>query len=219
MKSKILLLAGIILFSLCSVSAQDEETLFNFGQNDFSIKFPFVTVYAGQTIEVEVISRYSLIKPSDYRIEWSVSGGKIIDGHGTPIIKIETDENAAQLKVDAEILDFAVDPTRAFGSIKLAERPKPVLVKEIDNFLSLDKTTLAVLLKEYFDKLNQETSAQGFIYIHPKKTGDFTKIKNLIIKSAQNNKVEISRIKFVGELKDKNKVRFYIVPNGSKDPI
>jgi hypothetical protein len=218
MKSRILFLVGIILFSLCSVSAQNAETPFSSSQRDFSIKFPLAAVYGGQIIEVELTSRFSLIKLSDYRIEWSISGGKIINGHGTPIIKIETDENADQLKVDAEILNFATDVTRANGSIELAQRPHSILVKEVDDLLSLDKTALKALLQEYFDKLNQNTSAQGFIYIYPKKNGDFTKIKARIIKSAQNNKVEISRITVSSKLQDNNKVKFYIVPNGSKSP-
>lgn len=218
MKARNLFLLVMVLFGLYSVSAQEESSPFNSNQRDFSIKFPLATVYAGQTINVELTTRYSLVKPSDYRIEWRVSGGNITDGQGTPIIKIETDENAAELEIIVDILDFSVDDLRVSGKLELAKRPIAVLAKEVNNLLSIDKNSLTVLLQEYFNQLNQNTSAQGFILIYPKKNRDFTKIKNQILEFARNNKIEISRVEFFGKPKDNNKVRFYIVPEGAKNP-
>lgn len=218
MKKRAFTLVCTILSSISFLTAQNEDGSSENVPRDFSIKFPLATVYAGQTIEVELITRHTLVNLGEYKIIWELSGGTITSGHETPKISVRTDENADELTVRAEVIDFAVDATRASGNIQLVKRPKAVLVKEVENFLSVNSESLAEVIQDYSNKLVQHTSAKGYIYIYPTTDNNFSRISRKIIESLKARQVDISRTKIVRKARNNNRVRLYLVPTGAEIP-
>lgn len=206
------------MLSAFVVSAQD----INY-ESDFTVKFPLGAVTAGQTIEISVIARASLLNArlSNYPIEWSVTNGTIIEGQGTPKIKVETDEMSETLTARVEISDIYIETIIASGTIELKKKPqvlKAILFAEF-RYSSRNDKDVQKKFQAFVNELNNNPSARGYVFIQPKNAKDAERIEKIIEDYGKKIDFDILRITIRrGVNNNKNIVRFYVVPPGAKTP-
>lgn len=207
-----------ILLSAFAVFAQGDNY-----KSDFTVKFPLGSVTAGQTIEISIISRWSLLNSrlSSYPIKWSVTNGEIIEGQGTPTIKVKTDEGSETLTARVEILDIYIEPVIASGTIefkKKSEVLEAVLYDEL-RFTSLKDKYVRARFQAFVNELNNKPSARGYIFIQSKNAKSAEKIEEVIGDYGKKIGFDMLRITIRrGMHNNINIVGFYVVPPGAKTP-
>ncbi len=148
---------------------------------------------------------------------WSVSAGTIVEGQGTPVIKVATTPEMAGGNVTATVDIGGVceeclrtkSETGVIDTIPKAE--------EIDDFGKEPNDQIKSRLDAYFSRLQNNPSAQGYIFNYG-ATKDVVKREKLIRDYITFRSQDASRFTFVrGEGAD-IRTRLVLVPSGAVTP-
>ncbi len=188
------------------------------GQADFTIQFPTDPVTASDTIEVTVVAKASLLNRSlsAYPIKWSVTGGEIVEGQGTPTIQVQTDETAEALTARVEISDVYPQPVLVSGTLKFDQWP---LAENIDEFDFSTQGYVKMKLDGFFVELNNNPDNQGHVVIFPKTERQRATIERIVRTHIKWRKFDNSRLTIVrGMDSSQSAVQFWLVPPGATLP-
>jgi len=149
---------------------------------------------------------------------WSVSGGTITSGQGTPAISVSADAGASvTATVDIGGLCAECPRTASATANWVAQPPKPVGSK-IDEFGAAKPDEIKAKLDALFIALNNDPGAKGYIinYGTPKEIAARVKAINAAIKF---RKFDPSRITFVdGGAGSGLSTQLWVVPQGADAP-
>ena len=152
---------------------------------------------------------------------WTVSGGTIIDGQGTSLIKVDTQGLAGQtikatLTMGGHTLDCSATCTLAIP----IPGAKPL---KFDEFPDISRNDEKARLDNYVVELQNDPTAIGYVLVYParaRKTTDAQKHSSRIIDYLVNSRgIDARRIvTMVGGARDELKVELWIAPQGAKPP-
>lgn len=193
-------------------------------KKDFAVQFPMSTVYAGDTITVGIETTRFLAQSNGnlmHPIKWKViTGGEIIEGDGTPQIKVKTDIASSKLSVSLEIVGFyGIESATDTGEIALLEKPKAALFSELKYESSKNDRDVEAYFQKFFTELMENQTAKGRIIIHYKKNNVGANIEKLIKNYAREKNLSMSKIEIVRIRDNDTRIRYFIVPPGASAPM
>jgi hypothetical protein len=152
---------------------------------------------------------------------WTVSGGTIIDGQGTSLIKVDTHGLAGQtikatLTMGGHTLDCSATCTLAIP----IPGAKP---RKFDEFPDISRNDEKARLDNYVIELQNDPTATAYVLVYParsRKTTDAQKHSSRIIDYLVNSRgIDARRIvTMVGGAREELKVELWIAPQGAKPP-
>ncbi|MBC7795714.1 MAG: hypothetical protein H7Z37_02445 [Pyrinomonadaceae bacterium] len=213
---KKLLCVSVFIFALCFSI---------FSQTDENLNCPVVNVEgpAGVTNPGEIMSFVANLdeKGKSYNIgyTWSVSAGKIIEGQGTPVIKVIQPDAGANITVTVEVKGFPEDCPNT--SSETAATIGCGLLDSSDEF-SLDARRIdKARLDSFFTELQNNPNDQGYIIERFKSNTSKAVIKQKLAKISSYIKMrgfDPTRITVIHDLADENRTQFFRVPPGATPP-
>lgn len=152
---------------------------------------------------------------------WTLSGGKIVDGQGTPLLKVVFDDSQS-VKATVEITGLPENCPRTVSvatSLDIGCRlPRS---KKLDEFSLLPLLDYRIRLDDLFISLNNEADATGYILETFKKNTSPSVIEkrlNGILAHARFRKFPTQRLNLYITNEDKNLTEFWIVFSGENPP-
>lgn len=152
---------------------------------------------------------------------WTVSGGTIIDGQGTSLIKVDTQGLAGQtitakLIMGGHTLDCSATCTLSIP----IPGAKP---RKFDEFPDISRNDEKARLDNYVVELQNDPTATGYVVVYParaRKTADAQKHTSRIVDYIVNSRgIDARRIvTMVGGAREELKVELWIAPQGAKPP-
>lgn len=99
---------------------------------------------------------------------WTVSAGRIIEGQGTPSIKVDTAGLAGQtIKAQIFVLGYPLECS-ANCSIQF---PVPLTCRKFDEFAGLSRNDEKARLDNFFIELQQDPNSTAHVIVHPERGG------------------------------------------------
>ena len=149
---------------------------------------------------------------------WTVTSGTIIEGQGTPVVRVATTPEMAGGNVTATVniggvCDECKKDASETGSI--ANSPQP---EQVDNFGAIKNDQLRSRLDDYFARLQSNPSAQGYI-INYGPARDVAKRETLMRNHIAFRGQDPSRFTFVrGSEEPEVRTTLFLVPAGATPP-
>jgi hypothetical protein len=206
----------ILAFSCAAVSFA--QTNKNFcSEIKFAETQSLLNINESAQINVEINEEF---KKSKIKYLWTVSGGKITSGQGTPAIELTPGSGDSGYNI--------------FVTVKLSGLPANCLDTHshtfavarritdqpwFDMFGRLPKTELYGRLDSFFVAIINDPTAEGFIVLEfDKAETRKKKIKRLneVLKHINRRKFDKSRLKFLISETDEEYTKLYIIPQGAK---
>ncbi len=160
---------------------------------------------------------------SDYTYTWKVSQGDIIDGQGTPVIRVQTSEAMAGQNIVGMVTIGNTCASGACGEVSAMEtgsieagQPKKI---EKDRFRALKDDDVKARIQNFYIDLNNDPSAQGYI-INYGSAKEIANREKQIRKAIAFLKQDPSRVNLVRGGNDGSGVEtvFILVPSGADIP-
>jgi hypothetical protein len=152
--------------------------------------------------------------------DWAVSSGTIIEGQGTPVIRVATTREMVGTTVEATvtiggICEECPDKT---GTAR-AQIPEGIEFREVDRFNVLSNDDVKARVQNFFVELANDPTAQGYI-INYGTARDITRREKQINDAIRFLRLDRSRITMVrgGETGGEVRTVFYVVPAGATPP-
>ena len=152
---------------------------------------------------------------------WTVTGGTIIEGQGTSLIKVDTQGLAGQtiqatLTMGGHTLDCSATCTLSIP----IPGAKP---RKFDEFPDISRNDEKARLDNYAVELQNDPTATGYVLVYParaRKTTDAQKHSSRVIDYLVNSRgIDARRIvTMVGGSREQLKVELWIAPQGAKPP-
>ena len=211
---KKLLFASIFILAFC---------VFAFSQTDQNSSCPTIDVNgpAGIPKPGEPFEFFVNVdtKGRDLKLEyvWSVSNGKIIEGQGTPTIKIEF---LSDVTANVEVKGFPPGCRNTDSeTMSVDYAPEPIKIDGFSDSISkIEKSRIEKVVRE----IQNDPNAMLYIVVGykgktlPKATTKREReINNILVKE---NGINPNRIKMVRELSKEASMQFWIVPAGASFP-
>jgi len=152
---------------------------------------------------------------------WTVTGGRIIAGQGTPAISVDTTGLAGQtIRATLDVGGFDV-PCPASCSVSVPIEIKP---RKFDEYYDIARNDEKARLDNYAIQLQNEPGAHGYIIVYPSlkaKSNEAqaraTRISDYLVNSRG---VDASRFTIImGGARDGWMTELWIVPPGAKPPV
>lgn len=150
---------------------------------------------------------------------WTISAGTIIEGQGTPAIKVDTNGLGSQA--------ITATLTLTFTGFQLCENnlSEVGVVEEIPKAVLFEKTTnqtcefRQMVMDGYFTQLNNDPSAAGYIFTFGSPR-TVAKLERQMRANLKWRKYDESRITFIngGGRSKKATIEFWVVPAGAEIP-
>ena len=148
---------------------------------------------------------------------WTVTSGTIIEGQGTPVIKVATTPEMAGTSVTASLVIGGVcDSCKKDASETAAITPKPT-PQDVDDFGPLQNDVIRGRLDNFFQQLQNNPSAQGLI-INYGAAKDVAKREKLIRDHIAFRNQDASRFTFTRGDGTEIRTRLILVPAGADAP-
>ncbi|MDQ3179723.1 MAG: hypothetical protein M3Q33_04305 [Acidobacteriota bacterium] len=151
---------------------------------------------------------------------WTVSQGEIIDGQGTPVIRVQTTEAMAGGNITATVNIGCACPGCAKSASETAgiEAPKPG-PEERDRFKTLSNDDVKARIQNFYIELNNNPNAQGYI-INYGSEKEIARREKQIRDAIRFLKLDASRVTIVrgGDNGSGVETVFFIVPAGAEPP-
>jgi len=157
---------------------------------------------------------------TDFTYDWTVTQGTIIEGQGTPSIRVQTDANLAGQNVTATVNVTSVTCTECSRSesvtVGLPAVPEAVLFTTVGN---VPADELRGILDNFFIDLQNDPTSQGYI-INSGTDREVARRETLIRNHINFRKFDASRITFVrgADTGEGIQTRMYRVPAGALPP-
>ncbi len=152
---------------------------------------------------------------------WTVDRGTIIEGQGTPVIRVATTADTAGQSVRAEVTISAPDlcetcPKTASETAAVEAAPT---FRQLDEFGKLSNDDVKARVQNFYVELNNNPTAQGYI-INYGSARDITRREKQINDAIRFLRLDASRVTMVrgGETDGEVRTVFYIVPAGATPP-
>jgi hypothetical protein len=158
---------------------------------------PAGTVNAGETITFT--ANVSGGGATNVTYDWSVTSGTIIEGQGTPVIRVATTADMAGQSTTATVRIGGVCeecPKEASETATFTERPGTPDNQEVDEFGVLSADDVRTRLDSYFVALQNNPNAQGYIFNYG-TARDVARRETLIRNHIRFRNFDASRITFV----------------------
>lgn len=156
----------------------------------------------------------------DYTYNWTVTAGEIIEGQGTPSIRVQTTADMAGQNVTAtvEVRSATCTTCNRSESETGAIQPRPT-AREVNSFGPATPDEIKAQLDPFFIELNSDPTSQGYI-INYGTDKDITRREKQIRDAIKFRKYDINRVTFVrgGDTGEGIRTRFLIVPAGAEPP-
>jgi hypothetical protein len=149
--------------------------------------------------------------------DWSVNNGTIIEGQGTPVIRVATSQDMAGQNVTATVRIGGVCeecPREASDTGSLQERLEAT---EIDNFGVLPNDEVRARIDNLFISLQNNPNAQGYI-INYGSARDVARRETLIRNHIRLRNYDESRITFIRGGTGPLRTTLWVVPQGATPP-
>ena len=151
---------------------------------------------------------------------WNVSAGRIIDGQGTPSIRVDTTGLAGQtLTATVSVGGYTLDCT-ATCSVQF---PVPVQGRKFDEFPAIAFNDEKARLDNFAIELQNDPSATAYVIVYPGPRGrpgqvqkQTTRIVDYLVNSRGINAQRI--VTLVGPSRDELMVELWLSPQGAKPP-
>jgi hypothetical protein len=152
---------------------------------------------------------------------WTVSGGRIIAGQGTPAISVDTTGLAGQtIRATLDVGGYDV-PCPASCSVSVPIEIKP---RKFDEYFDIARNDEKARLDNYAIQLQNEPGSHGYIIVYPSRRAKSdeaqaraTRISDYLINSRG---VDASRFTItMGGARDGWMTELWIVPQGAKPPV
>ncbi|MFN2533433.1 MAG: hypothetical protein ABR555_19280 [Pyrinomonadaceae bacterium] len=151
---------------------------------------------------------------------WTVSAGRIIEGQGTPSIRVDTNGLAGQtLTAAVSVGGYTLDCT-ATCSVQF---PVPVQCRKFDEFPAIAYNDEKARLDNYAIELQNDPSSTAYVIVYPGPRGrpgevqkQTTRIVDYMVNSRGINAQRI--VTLVGPSRDELMVELWLCPQGAKPP-
>ncbi len=150
---------------------------------------------------------------------WSVSGGTITEGQGTPVIRVATTSEMAGSTVTATVdIGGLCDECDKTASAS-AQIPDEIKAINVDEFGPLANDDVKARVQNLYIELNNNPSAQGYI-INYGSAKDIAKREKVINDAIRFLKLDASRVTLVRGSDQGGGIRtvFWVVPAGATPP-
>lgn len=151
---------------------------------------------------------------------WTISAGRIIEGQGTPTIKVETtglegQSVTATLEMGGYTLDCSASCTVQF--------PVPVVCRKFDEFPAISRNDEKARLDNFAIELQNDPTATAYVIVYPGQRGRPTDVQRhtaRVVDYLVNSRgVSAQRIvTLVGPSRDALLVELWLCPQGAKPP-
>jgi len=152
---------------------------------------------------------------------WSISAGTIIEGQGTPTIKVDTNGLAGQtVKATLSIDGYPMDCSASCAvSIPIPQAK----CRKFDEFPAISRNDEKARLDNYAVELQSDPQSTAYIVIHPGRTGspaDIHKHTSRVVDYLVNSRdLDVRRlVTLVGETRDDLMVELWSCPQGATPP-
>jgi hypothetical protein len=151
---------------------------------------------------------------------WTVSAGRIMDGQGTPSIRVDTNGLAGQtLTATVSVGGYTLDCS-ATCSVQF---PVPVECRKFDEFPAISYNDEKARLDNYAIELQNDPSSTAYVIVYPGpkgKPGEVQKHTTRIVDYMVNSRgINAQRIvTLVGPARDELMVELWLCPQGAKPP-
>lgn len=152
--------------------------------------------------------------------DWTVSAGRIIDGQGTPSIRVDTIGLAGQtvtasLSMEGYTLDCSATCSVSF--------PVPVEGRKFDEFPAIAYNDEKARLDNYAIELQNDPTATAYVIVYPGqrgRSGDVPRHTSRIVDYLVNSRgIGTQRIvTLVGPTRDALLVELWLIPQGARPP-
>ncbi len=151
---------------------------------------------------------------------WTVSAGRIIEGQGTPSIRVDTTGLAGQ----------AVTATLSMGGYNLdcsasctVQMPVPLECRKFDEFPTLSYNDEKARLDTYAIELQNDPTATAYVIVYPARGGRAGAVerqtKRIIDYMVNSRGIDASRIvTLVGPAREAMMTELWLCPQGAKPP-
>lgn len=151
---------------------------------------------------------------------WTVSGGRIIEGQGTGSIKVDTTGLAGQTLIAT--LSMGGYPLDCSASCSLSF-PVPIKGKKFDEFGDIARNDEKARLDNYAIELQNDPTSTAYVIVYPgqgSRSGQMQTQKNRIVDYLVNSRgFDVSRIvTIVGPPRSYMTVELWVVPQGAPPP-
>lgn len=214
-----LLFTSILVLTFCICS---------FAQTNATTPCPTVSVigpdFSPKANEPQIFSASVSEEAKNYKIEykWSVHNGEILEGQGTPTIKVlqKQESIGENLTATVEFLGLPKGCERSeSGTAPMCECVTSILIDEFSEPISqIDKARI----DNIFTVLENDPTAQLFVILAYKENTSQKKIRKReqkIFNSLTKSGIERAGITLIKGSTDADVIRFYIVPAGGEPPI
>jgi len=153
---------------------------------------------------------------------WTVSSGTIIEGQGTPVIRVATTADMAGTSVTAKVTIGGVCeacPTEAEETVRLDDAPIIQINRLVDEFGVVAADDVRTRLDSFFVELQNNPTAQGYI-INYGRARDVARRETLIRNHIAFRNFDASRITFIrgGDNGGTLNTRLVLSPSGAPTP-
>lgn len=158
------------------------------------------------------------VTPPTYH--WTVSAGRIIDGQGTPSIRVDTTGLAGQaLTATLSVAGYTLDCTATCT----VQFPVPVQCRKFDEFPAIAYNDEKARLDNYAIELQNDPGATAYVIVYPGPRGrpgevqrQTTRIVDYLVNSRGINAQRI--VTLVGPSRDELTVELWLCPQGARPP-
>jgi hypothetical protein len=152
------------------------------------------------------------------KYKWQVSAGNIVDGQGTPEIKVDTSETAGQTvtaTVEVEGLPPECDRTESCSLLIIEHAPS---ARKFDEYGSVSRMNEEVRLDNFRVQLQEEPGSQGYIIVYgPRRISQRLKRAQKFL--VEKRGIAPPRVVLINGGHNKQpKVEFWMVPTGAAPP-
>jgi hypothetical protein len=152
------------------------------------------------------------------QFDWNVSAGKIIEGQGTNLIKIDLSQTDAR-KIGASVQVKGLAPecgNYAFASTEVGMFPYKFAE------IQYNYSYLAALLDAMYISLRNEPELKGYIIFYGQRVGNSNEVKRSI-NTTRNylnfRRFDLSRVSVIhGGFREEGAVEIYLIPEGVEPP-
>jgi hypothetical protein len=156
---------------------------------------------------------------SDFTYNWTVSQGDIIEGQGTPVIRVQTTEAMAGGNITATVtLGGVCTCDRSASETGGIDRPI-VDRRETDRFRTLSNDDVRARIDNLYIELNNDPTAQGYI-INYGTARQIAARERQIRNAISFRRLDASRVTLVRGGDDGSGVEsvIFVVPSGAEPP-
>jgi len=151
---------------------------------------------------------------------WTVSAGRIIDGQGTPSIRVDTTGLAGQtLTATVSVGGYTLDCT-ATCSVQF---PVPVQCRKFDEFPAIAYNDEKARLDNYAIELQNDPGSTAYVIVYPGPRGrpgevqrQTTRVVDYLVNSRGISAQRV--VTLVGPARDELTVELWLCPQGAKPP-